>query len=285
MKAYLTIGMPASGKSTWAKTQTNYLEINLDECRAKISGDEGDQSVNKQAIELRNQLINQAATQSKDIIISDTNLNPVFRQQLVEELRQLGFIVEFVLFPVGLDVAKSRNSNRSRIVPDHVLENMYSRFKSDSVENGYFVLNSTLIPYSLLPELNKLANLQLLYPSITQLSFSEVLNEANLIKIIQDSWIPGSKLKEFLIDKDLYSLDFSPFLKPNIEAIVSQHLDNLDTPEGIVSIITACFIDRVNPEVINEICLKLAQQNIVSYKNSISKTTEIIEETLKNFFK
>jgi predicted kinase len=157
MKAYITIGIPASGKSTWAAQQEGLVNINLDDCRKEICGDEGNQSVTPQAVQLHDQKIKAAASQQLDIVISDTNLNTKFRNELEQKLISLGYQVEYVLFPVSLEVAKTRNQNRSRVVPDYVLDKMLASYQA-GVPAGNLVVGNTLIPEGSIPQLNQLVN-------------------------------------------------------------------------------------------------------------------------------
>jgi len=139
MKAILTIGVPGCGKSTWAKKQVGYTDINLDECRLKVSGDATNQSVNAQAVELRNKMILDAKAQEQNIIISDTNANEKYRLELIAYLEQLGFEVLENIFVVSLDECLERNSKRDRIVPPEVLEKTHN-----NIQASHFKINQII---------------------------------------------------------------------------------------------------------------------------------------------
>lgn len=125
MKAFLTVGLPGCGKSTFAKKYKGKLiDINLDQCRDMVNGSEEDQSNIMEVLAYRNSLIEQAALHGADIIISDTNLNPEFRKQLIDQLKKLGFEVTIVHFKTSLEICKSRNLGRDRQVPDEIMEQM-----------------------------------------------------------------------------------------------------------------------------------------------------------------
>jgi len=126
MKAYVTIGPPASGKSTWAASRPE-IEINLDECRRRVCGNAADQAATPAAVALREQLIREAAANGQDIILSDTNLNPRFRLLLVNDLRHLGYDVCYVVFEVTATQAKAWNQLRDRVVPEYVIDRMISQ--------------------------------------------------------------------------------------------------------------------------------------------------------------
>ena len=128
MKAFVTIGVPGSGKSTWASRQSA-LEINLDECRRRVCGNAADQAATPAAVALREQLIREAAANGQDIILSDTNLNHRLRLGLVNDLRHLGYDVCYVVFDVPATQAKAWNRLRDRVVPDHVIDRMYQQMQ------------------------------------------------------------------------------------------------------------------------------------------------------------
>jgi len=123
MKACITIGVPGSGKSTWAGRQSA-LEINLDECRRKVCGNAADQSSTPAAVALREHMIREAAANGQDIILSDTNLNHRFRLVLVNDLLHLGYRVTYMVFEVNANQAKAWNKLRDRVVPELVIDRM-----------------------------------------------------------------------------------------------------------------------------------------------------------------
>lgn len=128
MKAYVTIGVPGSGKSTWAAKQPA-LEINLDECREQVCGNAADQSATPAAVALRDKLIREAAENEQDIVLSDTNLNHQFRLLMVGYLLRLGYDVCYVVFDVSARQAKAWNQLRDRVVPEHVIDRMHQQMR------------------------------------------------------------------------------------------------------------------------------------------------------------
>lgn len=126
MKAYVTVGLPRSGKSTWAaQLPREVVEVNLDDCREAVNGDAGDQSNIAEVIDLRDALLETAAMDGADVCISDTNIDPHFRRQLVEQLRGLGYDVQAVVLNTPLDVCLARNARAERQVPVEVILAMH----------------------------------------------------------------------------------------------------------------------------------------------------------------
>lgn len=135
MKAELTVGIPASGKSTWAKEQLkarNVFEINRDDIRKSLFGFENyadykfSRKNEQKVTEKAEEMIRDAATIGADIIVSDTNLNPVFRNKLISFCESCGFEVELVDFDIDFFEAVKRDETRGdKTVGRQVIYRMY----------------------------------------------------------------------------------------------------------------------------------------------------------------
>lgn len=138
MKAILTIGIPCSGKSTWAEQycrENDYREINRDNLRMELFNLESynDYKMNRfnesLVTDKVNDLIQKSAQNKQNIVISDTNLNQKFRVNLINKLRDLGYEVDFKVFDVEFFDALKRNDKRvNKFVPRNVMYNMYRHF-------------------------------------------------------------------------------------------------------------------------------------------------------------
>lgn len=148
MKAIVTVGVPASGKSTFALEKIKeaagkgvfMLEINRDNIRKDLFSDlygSSDQSFTwdkwnwgweSKVTKAAEGLIQHAVDTKLDIIISDTNLNPGKRNALVRKLTCLGFDVSLQLVPVSLRNAILRDVSRDNPVGEKVIRDMYNRW-------------------------------------------------------------------------------------------------------------------------------------------------------------
>lgn len=127
-KAVILMGVPGSGKSTYAQGNTfkGYSRIERDEIRQELLGNAQDFSREEEVTIQADKKIERAARTGKNIVISDTNLNKDFRNLLIAKLQTLGFQVEIQVMNTSLAVCKDRNKNRDRNVPNEVIEKMHA---------------------------------------------------------------------------------------------------------------------------------------------------------------
>lgn len=144
-KMTITVGVPASGKTTWAVEQSG-KNLNRDDIRQLLFGPfrwgeyaftkEKEQKVTDTQIEL----IQAAAKEGRDVIISDTNINPETRKRLESIGKSLGYEIEYRLFHVTKAEAIRRDAKREMSVGESVLNNMYQSYVTNCRDMivGYF---------------------------------------------------------------------------------------------------------------------------------------------------
>lgn len=80
IKVFLTVGIPGSGKSSWAKAEiakdpNNWVRINNDDLRAMMNGSVWSADYEKMITDARNYLLRDALKRGKNVIIDNLNLN------------------------------------------------------------------------------------------------------------------------------------------------------------------------------------------------------------------
>lgn len=139
MKAQITVGISASGKSTHAAEQLeknpNCVEINRDNVRRsifeknnptqKFLWSKWNWKNEKNVTDICIDQISAAYEAKKDIIVSDTNLHPGRRQDLISRLKAHGYSVEIIDFPVTLEEAWKRDAARENGVGHSVIARQY----------------------------------------------------------------------------------------------------------------------------------------------------------------
>lgn len=91
MKIIMLKGLPASGKSTWAKEQQkqgSFVRISKDEIRPMLGGYSPRRE--KEVIRIRNRLIEEAIGIRRSVIVDDTNLNPIHERSISQLAKKLG---------------------------------------------------------------------------------------------------------------------------------------------------------------------------------------------------
>ena len=144
MKAILTVGVSASGKTTWAeqfvKENEWWVNINRDDIRFTILGERDwskwDWKNEKRVTTVQEQLIFDAAIEEKNIIISDTNLNKKFREQMIQKLEEKGYTVTLKMFPVSFEEAVKRDAQRANGVGYSVIAKQYDQWGEEFAEDN-----------------------------------------------------------------------------------------------------------------------------------------------------
>ncbi len=131
-------GLPASGKSTWAREYVaehpnTTKRINKDDLRAML--DDGHHSKsNEQFVErTRDQLVLAALEAGKHVIIDDTNLAPRHEAHIRGLVKGLA-TVEIKWFHIELDEAIRRDLARPKSVGEKVIRGMWQQFIAQPVE-------------------------------------------------------------------------------------------------------------------------------------------------------
>lgn len=124
-------GCPASGKTTWAKTQKG-TRINRDDIRRDLfkfgqwNEYKFTSAKENQVTEIQDSMLKKAAAKGVDVIDDNTNLNPKYFDKSVEQAKSLGFQVEIKdFFDVHLHQLLERNLHREFSVHEDVVHRMF----------------------------------------------------------------------------------------------------------------------------------------------------------------
>lgn len=158
----LTRGIPASGKSTWARAwqaedPTWRVRVNRDDLRVMLAGTaffpELTRRHQEETVTLNQVAMVEANLRAKmSVVLDDTNLTHRFVKDWLRLAQKLGVKVEFVDFNISLDEALARNKKRGdeggHFVPEDAVRSFYQRFvnKKTGKLNPYPVLDPTFEP-------------------------------------------------------------------------------------------------------------------------------------------
>ena len=143
-KMIITVGVSASGKSTWANQQEGFKVICRDNIRSilfpEYNTGEYKYKKSKESLvsesALKQWLV--AVHQGYNVIIADTNLNLKYRELWQQRGEDSGYIVEFKDFPIALEDAYKYDKNRGVYsVGRDVINNQWSMWLEYSGRKTY----------------------------------------------------------------------------------------------------------------------------------------------------
>jgi predicted kinase len=145
--AIICVGISASGKSTFAKSWVNSVdqlaigvdrvEINRDTIRqnfVELGGkewcwDNWSWKREKEVTFIANSQIDFSIEKGCDIICSDTNLNPTFRNEMIKKFEDAGYLVEIKPFPISYEDAIKRDNKRANGVGSSVIAKQFKQWE------------------------------------------------------------------------------------------------------------------------------------------------------------
>jgi len=132
MKAFVMVGAPGAGKSTFASKLAeteNAFVISGDEVRAELYGDGAVQGPWTQIHDRIEELVSEAV--GTPVILDGTHYLSSYRREAISLLRSYGYDeVEAVVVNTPLEECIQRNANRHRGVARHILLSMHHKLQS-----------------------------------------------------------------------------------------------------------------------------------------------------------
>lgn len=147
-KIIILRGIPASGKSTYAKEKTllseKIVRINRDDIRSMMgySFNNYDNNIEKVITDTTNKMMIDFLNKGYDVIMDNLNLKQSYVNDIHNLAEDLGnVIVEEIHFPVELEVALERNRERGLTVPENVIKELHEKFKNIKIKPSTFYGN------------------------------------------------------------------------------------------------------------------------------------------------
>lgn len=132
-KIYTLVGIPASGKSTFAQTHKDCEIISTDSIRKEILGSEENQEKGYLIFKIAYKRVQEALDKGLDIIFDATNVTTKTRKDI---LKFNAYHIA-VVFDTPLDICKQRNLTRDRHVPEEVIDRMFTKFTCPTLDEGF----------------------------------------------------------------------------------------------------------------------------------------------------
>lgn len=154
MKVIITVGISASGKTTWAKEyalKNKAVITNRDDLRFSLTGATNwseykfDKRIESLITEIQDNVILSCVDNGRDVIVADTNLNAKTRIRITDLCANMGVVVEIKTFPITLEEAWKRDALRNNGVGKDVIYKQWKQWLE-------FIGRKTYTPDNSLPK-------------------------------------------------------------------------------------------------------------------------------------
>lgn len=128
MKLIMLKGLPASGKTTYAKklAESGYVRVNKDDMRSMLHGGKWSKENEKQVLAIRDQIISNSLENGKSVVVDDTNFAPKHAERLKQLAQNHGATFETKFFDVPVEDCIKRDLQRPNSVGEKVIWRMYN---------------------------------------------------------------------------------------------------------------------------------------------------------------
>ena len=136
----MMIGLPASGKSTYAQELAEKYNANIhwsDEIRKELSGDINNQHINDIVFSTLHKRVKYDLSNGKSCIYDSTNINYKRRMAFLQELNKIPCEKICILMATPYEECLKNNANRDRKVPEEVIERMYKHIDVQDIFEGW----------------------------------------------------------------------------------------------------------------------------------------------------
>lgn len=131
---YTLVGLPGSGKSTYASEKKECITVSSDAIRKELFGDEATQGDNAKIFSIVHERIKEELKKGNDVIFDATNINPRNRKKVFDDDADMNVAV---YFNTPVEECKKRNGSRERVVPEYVIDRMAKHMIPPSYEEGF----------------------------------------------------------------------------------------------------------------------------------------------------
>jgi predicted kinase len=140
---YIAVGLPGSGKSTYAKNFIKDKDIEYlssDELRAVFGKSEEDQTVTPLVFGHIKRKVDEFLKDGKNVLVDATSVNRKERADYITTAKKYSAKVVVLVFKMDrqglIDRNKKRGEQGGRVVPDWVIDKMLAKYEEPSTSEG-----------------------------------------------------------------------------------------------------------------------------------------------------
>ena len=138
-KLTLMVGLPASGKSTYAEDMAddNTVVLSSDDYRKKLLGDEKCQENNEIVFKTLYKDARELLESGKNVVIDATNINMKARRRALANFSNMKIVREAIVMATPYEICIKRDKERSRTVGEEVIKKFLHRFEVPMSYEGF----------------------------------------------------------------------------------------------------------------------------------------------------
>ncbi|XZN14482.1 AAA family ATPase (plasmid) [Clostridium perfringens] len=139
-KLYVLVGLPASGKSTWAKNNINNKTkwVSSDNLRKELLKDENNQEHNKMIFEEMRKRTGEYLNQGFNVIYDATNVSSKRRRNLIQNFKKYKKIC--IYFAANKEDCYMNDLKRNRQVGSKIIDKMFKEMQIPMLYEGWNVI-------------------------------------------------------------------------------------------------------------------------------------------------
>lgn len=131
LKVVMLKGLPASGKSTYAKElvkNNGFVRVNKDDLRAMLHNSKWSKGNEAQVLRMRDAIVLDCLHNGRSVVVDDTNLNPIHAQALSSMAKSFKAEFETKFFDTPIEECIKRDLQRPVSVGERVIRQQYNQW-------------------------------------------------------------------------------------------------------------------------------------------------------------